>query len=122
MGQKQRGENEVKAAELAAEILLEARMQGEANGMTLMRAADSFIGGLNETVDNVTARVDLYKLHETLKGHNTDINNLASGQAELFLTPSNVNLKLAMGGAAPTGRRLENMSGIEGAAKSAAEV
>merc|ERR1711959_504685 len=110
MGQKQRGENEVKAAELAAEILLEARMQGEANGMTLMRAADSFIAGLNETVENVTSRVDLYKLHETLKGHNTDINNLASGKAELYLTPSNVNLKLQMGGAAQTtgGRRLED--------------
>merc|ERR1719329_1429923 len=85
--QKQKGENEVKAAELAAEILLEqqktqfinaqasnkrleAKMQGEAAGMTLMRAADSFIGGLNETVDNVTARVEMYKLHETLTGHN----------------------------------------------------
>merc|ERR1711959_778949 len=56
--QKQKGENEVKAAELAAEITLEkqktefiktqaqnkrleARMQGEASGMTLMRAADT---------------------------------------------------------------------------------
>jgi len=122
--QKQKGENEVKAAELAAEILLEqqktqfinaqasnkrleAKMQGEAAGMTLMRAADSFIGGLNETVDNVTARVELYKLHETLTGHNTDINNLASGKAELYLTPSNVNLKLAMGGSGNSGRRLE---------------
>jgi regulator of protease activity HflC (stomatin/prohibitin superfamily) len=111
---QQKGENEVKAAELTAEILLEtqktqfieaqaqnkrleARMQGEAAGMTLMRAADSFIGGLNETVDNVTARVDLYKLHETLVGHNADIHNLASGQAELYLTPDNVNLKLGMG-------------------------
>merc|ERR1711959_625443 len=110
MGQKQRGENEVKAAELAAEILLEAKMQGEASGMTLMRAADSFIAGLNETVENVTSRVDLYKLHETLKGHNQDINNLASGKAELYLTPSNVNLKLAMGGSEVSGdmRRLES--------------
>jgi len=115
--QQQQGENEVKAAELSAEILLErqktefikaqadnkrleAKMEGEAVGMTLMKAADAFIGGLNETVENVTSRVDLYKLHETLKGHNVDINNLASGKAELFLTPSNVNLKLAMGGAA----------------------
>jgi len=111
--QKQKGENEVKAAELAAEILLEkqktefikaqsdnkrleAKMQGEAAGMTLMRAADSFIGGLNETVENVTARVEMYKLHETLKGHNEATNNLASGKAELFLTPSNVNLRLNM--------------------------
>jgi len=126
--QKQKGENEVKAATLAADIQLEkqktefiktqaqnkrleARMQGEASGMTLMRAADSFIGGLNDTVENVTSRVDLYKLHETLKGHNLDTKNLASGQAELFLTPSNVNLKLAMGGAeAASSRRLEDLA------------
>merc|ERR1711937_665531 len=69
-------------------------------GENEVKAADAFIGGLNETVENVTSRVDLYKLHETLKGHNVDINKLASGKAELFLTPSNVNLKLAMGGAA----------------------
>merc|ERR1712100_546748 len=123
--QKQKGENEVKAAELAAEILLEsqktefiktqaenkkleAKMQGEASGLTLMRAADSFIAGLNETVENVTSRVELYKLHESLKGHNQDISNLASGIAELYLTPSNVNLKLAMGGPEVSGdmRRL----------------
>lgn len=122
--QKQKGENEVKAAELAAEILLEkqktqfieaqaqnkrleARMQGEASGMTLMRAADTYIGGLNETVENVSSRVEMYKLHETLKGHNTDTKNLASGKAELFLTPNNVNLKLQMGGA-DAARRLES--------------
>jgi len=120
--QKQKGENEVKAAELAADILLEtqktafikaqadnkrleAKMQGEATGMTLMRAADTFIAGLNETVENVTSRVDLYKLQETLKGANQDTKNLASGKAQLFLTPSNVNLKLAMGGE-NTARRL----------------
>lgn len=114
--QIQKGENEVAEAKLTAEIKmetqktefiqtqaknkrLEARMQGEASGMTLMRAAESFISGLNTTVDNVTSRVELYKLHETLKGHNQDTKNLASGKAELFLTPSNVNLKLAMGGA-----------------------
>merc|ERR1719329_1496643 len=83
--QKQKGENDVKAAELAAQIVLEreradliksqadnlrleAKMQGEAAGVTLMRAADSFIDGLNGTVDNVTSRIELYKLHESLKG------------------------------------------------------
>merc|ERR1719506_1194231 len=38
-------------------------------GENEVKAAEAFIGGLNETVENVTSRVDLYKLHETLKGH-----------------------------------------------------
>lgn len=110
-----KGETEVAAAKLQADIdlekqrtqyiesladnkRLEAKMQGEAEGMTLMRAADSFISGLNASVENVTDRVNLYKLHETLKGHNKDLKNLATGKAELYLTPSNVNLRLEMGG------------------------
>ena len=36
--------------------------------------------------------------------------HVAARQAELFLTPSNVNLKLAMGNGAPTGRRLEDLT------------
>lgn len=123
--QKQKGENEVKAAELTAEIKLEeqktelikaqkdnkkfeAEFAGDAEGAVLLRAADSFIDGLGETVGNVTDRVDLYKLHEELASQNTQLKNLATGNAELYLTPSNVNLKLAMGGATPvaSSRRL----------------
>jgi len=127
---KQKGENEVKAAELSAEIelekqktefisaqadnkRLEAKMQGEAAGMTLMRAADTYIGGLNGTVDNVTARVEMYKLHETLKGHNEATKNLASGKAELYLTPSNVNLKLNMGGSGEGGNAARRMQDFQ---------
>merc|ERR1719456_1807129 len=81
---------------------MEARMKGEAEGTTQLRAADSFIAGLNETVPNVTSRVELYKLHEHLKSANMDTENLASGNAQLYLTPSNVNLKLAIGSESAT--------------------
>lgn len=126
---KQKGENDVKLAELGAEIKLEtqrtefikaqsankrleAATAGQASGLTLLRAADSFIGGLNETVDNVSARVDLYKLHEQISAHNSDTKNLATGSAELYLTPSNVNLKIAMGGASAAGdRRMDDLQG-----------
>jgi len=128
--QKQKGENEVKAAELGAEIKLEkqktdfikaqadnkrleAKTAGESAGLSLLRAADSFIGGLKTTVDNVENRVDLYKLHEQISAHNTDTKNLASGSAELYLTPSNVNLKIAMGGTSATGRRLDDVQGAD---------
>lgn len=129
--EKQKGENAVKLAELGAEIKLEtqrtefikaqaenkrleAATAGQASGLSLLRAAESFIGGLNTTVDNVSARVDLYKLHEEINGHNADTKNLATGSAELYLTPSNVNLKIAMGGASAAGeRRLDDLRGAE---------
>lgn len=107
----QQSENDVKAAALAADIQLEqqrteliqtksandrlqAQMQGEATGMQLMRGAATFIGGLNESVPNGDTRVELYKLHEELESRNRDTENLASGQAHLFLTPQDFNLRL----------------------------
>jgi len=130
--QAQNSQNEVAAASLAAEIQLEmqkteliktqaankrleARMQGEAAGMSLMRAADSFIAGLNDTVPNVTSRLDLYRLHETLNSKNQDTKNLASGKAQLYLTPDNVNLKLMMGNEGNSGVRLLSETDAAGA-------
>merc|ERR1719382_1001251 len=78
----------------ASNHLLEAQMQGEADGMELVQSANAFIGGLNESVPNVADRVDLYKLHHELRGRNTDTENLASGTAHLFLTPQELNLRL----------------------------
>lgn len=109
--QQQKGVNEVKNAELAAAIKLEkkttefiqtqaqnqrleAKLEGEAAGTAVARAADSFIGGLNETVENVQSRVELYKLHEDLKGQNMDTKNFGTGKAELLLIPSKATLMM----------------------------
>eukprot|EP00928_Gymnodinium_smaydae_P016406 TRINITY_DN1614_c1_g1_i1.p1 TRINITY_DN1614_c1_g1~~TRINITY_DN1614_c1_g1_i1.p1 ORF type:complete len:582 (-),score=98.63 TRINITY_DN1614_c1_g1_i1:222-1928(-) len=107
----QRSENDVKAAELSADILLErqrtdliqtraenerlkAQKHGEATGMEMMRGAATFIGGLNESVPDVDRRVELYKLHQELESRNKDTSNLASGTAHLFLTPQDMQLRL----------------------------
>ncbi|CAE8721427.1 unnamed protein product [Polarella glacialis] len=107
----QQSENDVKAAALTADILLErqrtelitikaenerlqAQMAGEATGMQLMKGAATFIGGLNESLPSIASRVELYKLHEELQSRNKDTYNLASGSAHLFLTPSDLNLRL----------------------------
>jgi len=73
---------------------LEAQMQGEANGMKLMKGANAFIGGLNATVPDVESRLELYTLHETLRSRNADTQNLASGSALLFVTPQDLNLRI----------------------------
>jgi len=108
----QQSENDVKAAALTADIQLEqqrtalirtksaneklqAQMSGEATGLQLVRGAATFIEGLNESVPSAESRVELYKLHESLKSRNVDTSNLASGSAHLFLTPEDLNLRLA---------------------------
>jgi hypothetical protein len=75
-------------------------MQGESGGQKRARGAAAFINGLNESLPNVTTRVELYKLHETLENNRANTENLASGKATLFLTPKDMNLKLHMGSGA----------------------
>lgn len=78
--QKSESENEVRSARLQADIELEkqrtelihsraentrieADMAGRAAGAELAQSASTFIAGLNESLPDVAARVDLYKLH-----------------------------------------------------------
>ncbi|CAE7260081.1 unnamed protein product [Symbiodinium pilosum] len=111
--QQQESENDVLAAKLVADIQLEqqrtdfirtqannqrlaALLEGQAQGTELVESAAAFIDGLNETVPDVADRTELYRMHQLLDARNTDTHNLASGQAQLFLTPSNLNLQLRM--------------------------
>jgi len=111
--QVQESSNEVRAAALQADILLErqrtalietkatnakleASMLGDADGMKLMQAANSFIGGLNNSVPDEKQRIDLYKMHERLASKNKDTANLAAGNGKLFLTPADLNLNTAI--------------------------
>ncbi|CAE7409161.1 chlP [Symbiodinium necroappetens] len=111
--QQQESENDVLAAKLVADIQLEqqrtdfirtqasnqrlaALLEGQAQGTELVESAAAFIDGLNETVPDVADRTELYRMHQLLDARNADTHNLASGQAQLFLTPSNLNLQLRM--------------------------
>jgi hypothetical protein len=107
----QESTNEVRSAAMTANISLEvarselirtqsenhrlqSEIRGEAEGMKLVHSANAFIGGLTESVPNVSNRVELYRLHQELRGRNADTENLASGSAHLFLTPQDLNLRL----------------------------
>lgn len=106
--------NEVNAVKLKAEIelekqrtelittqslnkKLEAQTAGDSDGMKLMREANSFIGGLKDSVPDGADRLALYKMHEQIKSKNMDTANLASGKAKLFMTPADLNLKMSVG-------------------------
>lgn len=112
--QMQESENDVLAAKLAADIQMEkqrtelietqsrnqqlqAQMQGESGGMKRAQGAKAFIDGLSASVPNVSKRVELYELHEHLESSRANTYNLASGKANLFLTPQDLKLKLNMG-------------------------
>merc|ERR1712139_295695 len=109
--EKQQGD--VRAAKLAADVAvekqrleylktkstndkLEASIGGESGGLTLAKKASTFMSGLGSALPNTAQRLDLYKLHETLEAKTADTSNLASGSAQLFLTPKDLNLKLNM--------------------------
>eukprot|EP00440_Ansanella_granifera_P048696 gb/GFBE01052761.1/.p1 GENE.gb/GFBE01052761.1/~~gb/GFBE01052761.1/.p1 ORF type:complete len:632 (+),score=178.25 gb/GFBE01052761.1/:1-1896(+) len=109
--QKQKSQNDVNAAKLLANInlekqrteliqtqadnqKLEKQFKGQSDGAKLVQSAAVFIDGLNESVPNVTERIELYKLHHVMKSRNKDTENLAKGKAKLFLTPDDINLKL----------------------------
>jgi regulator of protease activity HflC (stomatin/prohibitin superfamily) len=112
----QQSENDVKASALAQDVKLErqrtelirtraenerlaAEMKGEAVGLEMARGAATFIGGLNHSVPSVDRRVELYRLHQELDSRNVDTKNLASGKAHLFVTPSDLKLRLDTTGA-----------------------
>jgi len=109
--QKQESQNAVNAAKLTADIQLEQsrteliqtqadnerlqkQFQGQSDGQKLVQAALAYISGLNTSVPNVTERVEMYKLQQTLKARQTDTASLAKGKAQIFMTPDDFNLNL----------------------------
>jgi len=75
---------------------LEASVRGKAAGLSMSNKAATFMDGLKTSLPNTSDRLELYKLQEQLQAKNEDTRNLASGKAQLFLTPQDVNLKLSM--------------------------
>jgi len=109
--QKQESQNAVNAAKLTADIKLEQQrteliqtqadnerlqkqFQGQSDGQKLVQAALAYISGLSSSVPNVTERVEMYRLQQTLKARQADTSSLAKGKAQIFMTPQDFNLSL----------------------------
>merc|ERR1719456_1410409 len=113
--QAQESENDVAAAKLRSEIKLEkqrteliqtrsenmrleSEVQGQSTGLTVAMDAATFLGPtLSKVVPNLSDRLELYKLHQELESRNKDTKSLSSGNANLFMTPEDMKLKLQMG-------------------------
>lgn len=110
--QKQRSENDVKAAKLLADIKLEeertklietqsaneklvSMREGEAQGVKLAMSASSFMDSLNSSLPDVDQRLKLYNLHKQLENKNERTKFISSGKATtLFLSADDINLNL----------------------------
>lgn len=109
--QARQSDDEVRSAKLTADIALEQRradlvrkladnehlradMEGAAAGLRIARQAAVVLEGLNESLPNVSDRISLYRMHTELRARNEDTKNVALGNATLFVTPEDVNLKL----------------------------
>lgn len=111
--QKQRSENDVKAAKLTADIALEkertklietqsmndklvSKREGEAEGVQLAFSANSFLDSLDSALPDLDQRLSLYKMHKNLENKNERTKYVSSGKATtLFLSAEDIGFNLA---------------------------
>jgi len=80
----------------AANEELQAKTAGEAAGLLQVSGASVFIKGLEESVPNETARLELYKLREKVKARNLDTDSIAQlKEATLFMSPDDLNMRIS---------------------------
>merc|ERR1712187_954088 len=115
----QNSKNDVQRASMEGEIDLEkqrtkllevkasndkvnAKAAGEADGLKLATSVTKFVDAINFSLPNASAQtaIDLLKFFELEKTATTQTRDLATGKAQLFLTPKDLNLKMVM----PEGR------------------
>jgi len=83
----------------AANDKVSAMSAGEADGLRLAASVNKFVQevGNHAAISNASMAVELLKFYEEQRTATTQTRDLASGQAQLFLTPKDLNLKMVMG-------------------------
>jgi len=109
--QKQQSDNEVQRERVAGEIEVEkqrtalvqaqcdndrmrAIIEGEADGLRLAKSASTFLSVLSDTLPAEEARLELYRFFEDQRESTKRVSHISSGNAQLILTPQDVNLKV----------------------------
>merc|ERR1712097_52073 len=112
--EKQKSENEGDQERMAAEIELEtdrraliemetaneklkASAAGQAEGLRLSQQTLAFFDELTTALPDGASRLSLLKFFNEQQTLTEQTRHLAQGDAKLFLTPQDVNLKLQMG-------------------------
>jgi hypothetical protein len=109
--QKQQSDNEVQREKVAGEIEVEkqktdlvqakcdndrkrAIIDGEADGLRLAKSASTFLSILSDTLPDGDARLQLYRFFEEQRESTKRTEHISSGNANLILTPQDINLKV----------------------------
>jgi len=79
---------------MEANALKEASSSGAVSGLQLAKTVDEYLSTLNTTLPSLSDRLSLYRLHQELQSRNSTTANLASGKAQLIVTPDHVHLSL----------------------------
>merc|ERR1712146_852170 len=74
--------------------MLEAQTEGVKTGVVLGNAIDEYIRAVQPTGLDVAEAVRLYELRLGYENQNATTSNLASGDAQLYLTPAEANVHL----------------------------
>ena len=111
--EKQQSENEVANERMKAEIDLEAqrakfvemetaneklraKVQGEAEGLRLAQRSSTFFENLSASIPDGASRLELLRFFTEQNTLTEQTKHLSDGDATLFLTPQDVNLKMKM--------------------------
>lgn len=111
--QRQRSDNDVAKEKLGADTHLEvnktsllvqqalnsevlSRTVGDVEGGKTGQTIASFIDALGQTISNTSDRMSLFKQYRQLQAAEMDAEQLMSGQAALYMTPEDLELRLQM--------------------------
>lgn len=111
--QKQHSDNDVQREKMIGEIevekqrtaLVQARCdndrvhaitEGESEGLRIAKTVSSFFSVLSDTVPDHETRLELFRTFQEQQQVTKRTEHLSTGNAQLFLTPADMNLKLKM--------------------------
>jgi len=111
--QKQQSDNDVQKEKMNGEIEVEkqktaliqvrcdndrmrAIIEGEADGLRVAKSASTFCATLAEEIPDAEARLQLFRFFQDQREATKRTEHLASGKAQLFLAPQDLNLKVNM--------------------------
>merc|ERR1712110_492836 len=111
--QKQQSDNEVQREKMSGEIEVETQktaliqircdndrmraiIEGEADGLRIAKSASTFCATLVEEIPDAEARLQLFRFFQDQREATKRTEHLASGKAQLFLAPQDLNLKVNM--------------------------
>ena len=146
--QKQTSANDVKRQQINGDVDVEkqrtalvdvkttndqtlAEMDGKADGLRLANSVDTFLELLDGKIPDLDKRIDLLQFFLNNQLADKQSHNIANGNAHLFLTPDNLNLKFHLrdndGGPTPSSKSessssLSSSSGSSATTTSAATV